>query len=41
MRRDITEEEQWVKVNIDRKRSPCIKKDCFGGKKTTEILQHR
>jgi hypothetical protein len=26
---NISEEEQWAKINIDRKRSSCIEKDCF------------
>jgi hypothetical protein len=36
---NISEEEQWVKINIDRKRSSYIEKDCF--EKNTELLQHR
>jgi hypothetical protein len=26
---NISEEEQWAKINIDRKRSSYIEKDCF------------
>jgi hypothetical protein len=26
---NISEEEQWVKINTDRKRSSSIEKDCF------------
>jgi hypothetical protein len=33
---NISEEEQWVKINIDRKRSSHTEKNCF--KKVTELL---
>jgi hypothetical protein len=29
MGRQYSEEEQWAKINIGRKRPPCNEKDCF------------
>jgi predicted transcriptional regulator len=34
----ISQEEQWVKISIDRKRSSHTEKNCF--KKKSELLQH-
>jgi hypothetical protein len=35
---NISEEEQWAKINIDRKRSSYIEKDYV---EKSELLQHR
>jgi DUF4097 and DUF4098 domain-containing protein YvlB len=32
--KNISEEEQWAKINIDRKRSSCIEKNCFEKSRT-------
>jgi hypothetical protein len=29
MEDSIRKKEQWVKIDLDRKSSPCIEKDCF------------
>jgi hypothetical protein len=36
---NISEEEQWAKINVDRKRSSYTEKDSF--EKITQLLQHR